>query len=93
MYIRIRCTKCRLRFVTVGELLDHVAAHEIDMFADWFRRGGLPTAPHLRIIGTDSPGRLPMEFEVSSGSARHRGRQFRESIREPANLVEVRSNS
>ena len=28
MYIRIRCTKCRIRFDTVRELLDHVATHE-----------------------------------------------------------------
>ena len=29
MYIRIRCTKCRIRFDTVRELLDHVATHEV----------------------------------------------------------------
>ena len=29
MYIRIRCTKCRIRFDTVRELLDHVATHEL----------------------------------------------------------------
>jgi hypothetical protein len=29
MFIRIRCTKCRIRFDAVRELLDHVATHEV----------------------------------------------------------------
>lgn len=33
MYIRIRCTKCRIRFDTVRELLDHVATPEIGQVA------------------------------------------------------------
>ena len=34
MYVRIRCTKCRIRFATVRELLDHVATHDTGRAVD-----------------------------------------------------------
>jgi hypothetical protein len=59
MYIRIRCTKCRIRFDSIRELLEHVATHDAG------RATGIDAATVARTTGASVQPRSPKRTTVA----------------------------